>query len=67
MMNSKHCDEALIALLEAEVREQEQWQIKRVQPAETVSQVGRKGPTLHYRGKGHQGFKLKLLSDKDKS
>ena len=66
-MNSKHCDEAFMAMLEVEVREQEQRQIKRVQPPETVCQLGRKGPTLHYRGRGHQGYKLSLVSNKDKS
>jgi len=66
-MNSKHCAEAFMAMLEAEVREQEQRQIKHVQPPENVYQVGRKGPTLHYRGRGHQGYKLRLVSDKDKS
>jgi len=65
-MNSKHCDEAFFALLQAEIQEQERCEMKTAQPPETVYQVGRKGPTLHYRGKGHQGYKLRLVSDKDK-
>ena len=61
-MNSKHCNEAFMAMLEAEVREQEQRQIKHVQPPETVYQVGRKGPTLHFRGRGRQGFQIASVS-----
>jgi len=66
-MNSKHCDKAFMALLETEVREQEQCQIKRVKTPETMYQVGRKGPTLQYRGKGHQGYQLSLVSHRGKS
>ena len=61
-MNSKHCDEAFMALLETEVREQEQCQIKRVKTPETMYQVGRKGPTLHFRGRGQQGFQIASVS-----
>lgn len=61
-MNSKHCNEAFMAMLEAEVREQEQRQIKHVQPPETVYQVGCKGPTLHFRGRGRQGFQIASVS-----
>ena len=32
-----------------------------------VYRIGCKGPTLHYRGKGHQGYKLSLVSGMDKS
>ena len=66
-MNSKHCDVAFFALLEAEVREHEHREVKCVQPPETVYRIGCKGPTLHYRGKGHQGYKLSLVSGMDKS
>ena len=62
-MNSKHGDEAFMALLEAEAREQEQQEIKRIQPPETAYQEGRKGPTLHFRGRGRQGFQLECVSN----
>ena len=65
-MNSQHCDEAFFALLEAEVREQEQREMKRAQLPEPVYRAGRKQPNLHYRGKGHQRYKLSLVSDKNK-
>ena len=55
-MNSKHCNEAFMAMLEAEVREQEQRQIEHVQPPETMYHIGRKGPTLHYRGRVIRGI-----------
>ena len=61
-MNSKHYGEAFFALLEAEVREQEQQEIKRVKTPETMYRVGRKGATLHFRGKGRQGFQLASVS-----
>ena len=66
-MNSRQCVEAFFALLESEVREQEHREVKCVQPPETVYRAGRKGPTLHHRGEGHQGYKLSLVSDKDKT
>ena len=66
-MNSQHCDEAFFALLETEMREQEQRDMKCAQLPETVYRAGCKKPTLHYRGRGHQGYKLSLVSDKDKS
>ena len=66
-MNSRHCDKAFFALLEAEVREQAFLEVERAQLPETVYRARRKQPTLHYRGKGHQGSKLSLVSDKDKS
>ena len=66
-MNSQCYDEAFFALLEAEVLEQEQRETQRVQPSETVHRTGCKEPTLHYRGKGYQGYKLSLVNDKDKS
>ena len=66
-MNSTHCDELFFALLEAEVREQERCEMKPAQPPETVYRTGCKGPTLHYRGRGHQRYKLRLVSYKDKS
>ena len=58
---------AFFALLQAEIQEQERCEMKTAQPPETIHQHGRKGPTLHYRGRGHQGYKLRLVSDKDKS
>ena len=61
-MNSKHFDEAFFSLLEAEVREQEQQEIKRTRLPETLCQVGRKGPTLHFRGRGRQGFQIASVS-----
>jgi hypothetical protein len=66
-MNSRHCDKAFFALLEAEVREQAFQELERAQLPETVYRAGVKGPSLHYRGKGHQGYKLSLVSDRDKS
>ena len=65
-MNSNDCDEAFFALLEAEVREPERCEIKTAKPPETVYRTGCKGPTLHHRGNGHQGYKLGLVSYKDK-
>ena len=65
-MNSGHCDEVFFALLEAEIQEQERCEMKTAQPPETVYRAGCKGPTLHYRGGGYQGYKLSLVSDKDK-
>ena len=66
-MDSQCCDEAFFALLEAEVREQERRETQRARPSETVHRTGCKGPTLHFRCKGNQGYKLSLVSDKDKS
>ena len=61
-MNSKHCDEAFMALLEAEVRKQEYREVNCAQPTETAYQAGRKGPTLHFRGRGRQGFQIASVS-----
>ena len=66
-MNSNDCGEALFALLEAEMQEQERCEMKTAKPPGTVCRTGCKGQTLHYRGAGHQGYKLSLVSDKDKS
>ena len=61
-MNSKYFDEAFFYLLVAEVQDQEQREIKRAQPPKTVYRVGRKGPTLHFRGRGRQGFQIASVS-----
>ena len=63
-MNSQHCDEAFFALLEAEVREQEHREMKRAHPTETEYTAGRKGSTLHFKGRGRQGFQLKCVSER---
>lgn len=63
-MSSKHCDEAFFALLEAEVREQEHREVNPAQPPETAYTAGRKGPTLHFKGRGRQGFQLKCVSER---
>lgn len=59
-MDKHNSDKKLFDLLEAEVRNQEQIEASRVlKKTEAGSQhvSGFKGPTLHYRGKGHQGKK----------
>ena len=61
-MNSKHGDKAFMAMLEAEVREQQYREVRRTERPENVYRSGCKGSTLHFRGRGRQGYRLISVS-----